>query len=64
MGEGSLHPRPEGRGIRGPLRSQCNMLQKIDKNYLINDQAFPHISFDERLTLQGMPLAAPLLGQL
>jgi len=24
MGEGSLHPRPEGRGIRDPLRSQCN----------------------------------------
>ena len=24
MGEGSLHPRPEGRGIRDPPRSQCN----------------------------------------
>ena len=23
-GEGSLHPRPEGRGIRDPLRSHCN----------------------------------------
>ena len=23
-GEGSLHPRPEGRGIRDPLHSQCN----------------------------------------
>ncbi len=24
MGEGSLHPRPEGRGIRDPPRSRCN----------------------------------------
>ena len=24
MCEGSLHPRPEGRGIRDPPRSQCN----------------------------------------
>jgi transposase len=23
-GEGSLHPRPEGRGIRDPPRSRCN----------------------------------------
>ena len=25
-GEGSLHPRPEGRGIRDPPRSQCNKI--------------------------------------
>lgn len=24
LGEGSLHPQPEGRGIRDPLRSRCN----------------------------------------
>ena len=24
MGEGSLHPQPEGRGIRDPPRSRCN----------------------------------------
>ncbi len=29
MGEGSLHPRPEGRGIRDPPRSRCN------KSYMI-----------------------------
>ncbi len=33
MGEGSLHPRPEGRGIRDPPRSQCNNpKQFLDNN--------------------------------
>ncbi len=27
-GEGSLHPRPKGRGIRDPLRSLSNKWQK------------------------------------
>ncbi len=26
MGEGSLHPRPEGRGICDPPRSRCNKI--------------------------------------
>jgi hypothetical protein len=30
-GEGSLHPPPEGRGIRDPSRSRCNKPIKIDK---------------------------------
>ncbi len=28
-GEGSLHPRPKGRGIRDPLRSLSNKKQKF-----------------------------------
>ena len=28
-GEGSLHPRPEGQGIRDPPRSQCNKIRHI-----------------------------------
>jgi hypothetical protein len=31
-GEGSLHPRPEGRGIRDPPRSQCNKPRVFDGN--------------------------------
>jgi hypothetical protein len=27
-GEGSLHPQPEGRGIRDPLRSRCNKIRR------------------------------------
>jgi hypothetical protein len=29
MGEGSLHPRPEGRGIRDPPHSRCNKSPQI-----------------------------------
>jgi hypothetical protein len=33
-GEGSLHPQPEGRGIRDPLRSRCNKILVIALYYM------------------------------
>jgi hypothetical protein len=35
MGEGSLHPRPEGRGIRDPPHSRCNKI--TEKMYTLQD---------------------------
>jgi hypothetical protein len=41
-GEGSLHPQPEGRGIRDPPRSRCNqksiflVLLQIDENIKVS----------------------------
>lgn len=49
MGEGSLHPRPEGRGIRDPPHSQCikrliESVDTIDKETLSKMNLFAEFS--------------------